>query len=81
MLQSLYSLCCNYFTPFTLCAATTLLHLLPVQSKLRVVLNTYMDPGGWGIVLLLVSLLLTRGVHVVSTASTVLTLSMKDFLH
>ncbi|GAX82694.1 hypothetical protein CEUSTIGMA_g10120.t1 [Chlamydomonas eustigma] len=36
-----------------------------LQAKLRAVLNTYMDPGGWGIVLLLVSLLLTRGVHVV----------------
>ena len=35
------------------------------QSTLKTALPSYMDEGGWGVVLLLVSLMLTRGVHVV----------------
>ncbi|KAG1664246.1 hypothetical protein FOA52_003499 [Chlamydomonas sp. UWO 241] len=36
-----------------------------VADVLRASLSTYMEPPGWGVVLLLLSVLLTRGVHVV----------------
>ena len=38
---------------------------MSLQSTLKAALPSYMDQDGWGIVLLLVSLMLTRGVHVV----------------